>query len=315
MKYLVLLVLISTIIVLPVHAQLTEEIDSKSLDQTFDIPFSLKFGQSANIHAENLKITFLQVREDSRCPVDVTCIWQGTASLEFAISQIQNIPITLSNDNPKSVFGKYQIYLIDVTPYPVSSSTIKQNDYIAFLKITKTDTGMLSPLKQFHSGIIINEILCQNDLHVLTTRPNGKMACVSELTAEKLGWKIIKLDLYDTSVFEFSKANDLFDVKYSINGGIIQDMTFDTDMNSLMIEIDSSSVGILTVEIPRDLLDAKMDYCPPLKENPPDDSFFVLLNGEEIMYDEISTTNQTRTLKIHFLPDSSKIEILGTCLI
>ena len=92
-------------------------------------------------------------------------------------------------------------------------------------------------------------------------------------------------------------------------------MTFDTDMNSLMIAIDSSSVGSLTVEIPRGLLDAKMDYCPPKIDNPPDDRFFVLLDGEEIMFDEISTTNQTRTLKIHFLPDTSKIEILGTCLI
>ena len=284
--------------------------------QKLDTVFELQPQQYAEFPDENLKITFLQVREDSRCPVDVTCIWQGNVGLEFAISQVQNISITLRNDNnPVSVFGKYQIYLIDVKPYPVSSSAIKLDDYIAFLKITKTDTGMLSPLKQFRSGIIINEILCQNDLHVLTARPNGKIACVSELTAERLGWKIINPDLHDTSVFEVSKADDVFDVEYSINGGMIQDMTFDTGANSLMIEIDSSSVGILTVEIPRDLLDVKSDYCPPKSDNPPDDRFFVLLDGEEIMFDEISTTNQTRTLKMHFLPYTSKIEITEACLI
>jgi hypothetical protein len=139
--------------------------------------------------------------------------------------------------------------------------------------------------------------------------------CVHESTAEKLGWKIINPAVANKSVFEIAKNDVLYDVDYSIKGGLIKDMVFDVSANSLLIKIDSSAVGNLIMDIPRGLLDAKMDYCPPHMSDPSDDTFFVLLDGEEIMYDEILTTPENRTLKIHFLEDTSIMEVIATCLI
>lgn len=51
-----------------------------------------------------------------------------------------------------------------------------------------------SPYEQFKSGVTLEKIQCKNDLHVLIKRPNGKIACVYPLTAEKLDWKIINVD-------------------------------------------------------------------------------------------------------------------------
>ena len=203
--------------------------------------------------------------------------------------------------------------------------TTLQNGICIVEEVVKTNSSgiwgpvieypVISPLKQFKSGISYDEIQCKNDMHVLTERPNDKIACVYELTAEKLGWKIINSFIHDKYVFEVAKDNVLFGVDYSIKGGMVKDITSDVDANSLLIKIDSSAVGNLTIGIPRDLVDAKQDYCPPRKVNSPDDLFFVLLDGKEIPYDEISTTNETRTLKIHFLEDTSIIEIIGTCFV
>ncbi len=118
-----------------------------------------------------------------------------------------------------------------------------------------------------------------------------------------------------SSTFSVMKDDVSFDVDYSIKGGTVKEMVFSNTANSLWVAIDSVMQGNLTLTIPRDLLDAKMDYCPPRMENSPDDKFFVLLDGEEIWYDEVKTTPEYRTLQILFLNNSTKIEVLGTCFI
>lgn len=117
------------------------------------------------------------------------------------------------------------------------------------------------------------------------------------------------------SIFEIVKDDTTFDVKYDIKGGTVEDMVYSNSTNSLLITIDSTDKGNLTLDIPRNLLDAKMDYCPPINPNALDDLFFVLLDGEEIAYDEIGTTTELRTLHISFLENSTKIEVIATCLI
>lgn len=115
--------------------------------------------------------------------------------------------------------------------------------------------------------------------------------------------------------FEVVKDDIVFDVGYNVTGGIIEDMVYSADTNSLLITIDSNDEGNLTLSIPRALLDAKFDYCPPINPHPPDDNFFVLLDGEEILYDEILTTTAKRTLQISFLENTTKMEIIAACLI
>ena len=187
---------------------------------------------------------------------------------------------------------------------------------------------LMSPLKQFDSGITFNEIQCKENL-VLIQKYDGSPACVTEQTKQKLierGYAIYtEFSInstgvgYDDSIthlsFEVAKDNMIFDVSYAIKGGIVEDMIFSKNTNSLLVKIDSTDKGNLTLGMPRNLLDAKFDYCIPIKSNPTDDTFIVLLDGEEIAYDEIATTNESRTLQIPFLENSTKIEVVATCLI
>ena len=64
------------------------------------------------------------------------------------------------------------------------------------------------------------------------------------------------------------------------------------DAVSLLVYIESTNDGSITLTIPRSVFDATI--------NDEDDQFFVLVDGEEVDFEEIVTSND-RTLTINFL--------------
>jgi len=98
-----------------------------------------------------------------------------------------------------------------------------------------------------------------------------------------------------------------YNVRYNITGGSILSITADTDANSLIIEISTTSDGELTIILPRALIDAVL-------ENGDDDEFFVLVDAEEVDFDETKTSSD-RTLTIAFFDGAEEIEIIGTFVI
>lgn len=107
----------------------------------------------------------------------------------------------------------------------------------------------------------------------------------------------------------------LFDLKYSIIGASIDEISMSDVKNTMTVRISPMTQGDLEITIPRQLHDSKDDYCPPTKANPPDDQFFVLLDGMEIAYDETKTTSESRTLKIPLGSDSGMIQVVLSCFV
>jgi predicted secreted protein with PEFG-CTERM motif len=97
-----------------------------------------------------------------------------------------------------------------------------------------------------------------------------------------------------------------FSVGYSITGGSVLSITPDVDANSLIIAISTSDDGEVTITLPRGLIDAKIGS--------EDDDFFVLVDGEEVEFEE-ATTSTTRTLTIGFPIGAEEIEIIGTMVV
>ncbi|MEP7141902.1 MAG: hypothetical protein ABI707_03475 [Ferruginibacter sp.] len=99
--------------------------------------------QPVNMDGEILTCSLDSVIQDSRCPVNATCVWQGVAVARFKISRknIQNT-ITLATfkfgeyDTNTTVAG-FKIELINVSPYPELAIPHNYNDYVAEVKITK----------------------------------------------------------------------------------------------------------------------------------------------------------------------------------
>ena len=95
-------------------------------------------------------------------------------------------------------------------------------------------------------------------------------------------------------------------ISYEITNGKITNVIPDLDAVSLLINIEAIDDGSITLTIPRSVLDATI--------NNGDDEFFVLVDGEEVDFDEI-TTSTDRTLTIEFLAGAEQIEIIGTFVI
>ena len=95
-------------------------------------------------------------------------------------------------------------------------------------------------------------------------------------------------------------------IGYKITGGKLLSIMPDVDANSLIISIDATSDGSLTLTIPRSVLDATI--------NGEDDDFFVLIDGEEADFDE-TTSSIDRILTIAFPAGAEEIEIIGTFVV
>ncbi len=83
----------------------------------------------------NVKFTITDV-QDSRCPMDVECIWQGEAEIEIKFdSPFQETIVLSTYDDLIDTVGNYSTKLLDVSPYPVSTETIELENYTIKLKI------------------------------------------------------------------------------------------------------------------------------------------------------------------------------------
>lgn len=103
-------------------------------------PFSLGFGQTANVQAVDIEVKFSNVTEDSRCPFDVVCIWEGQVSilvdLQDSSGSLEHFILTLRGGSSEArLFGNYSIRLLDVQPYPVSTEQTSHSDYVATLVV------------------------------------------------------------------------------------------------------------------------------------------------------------------------------------
>lgn len=103
-------------------------------------------------------------------------------------------------------------------------------------------------------------------------------------------------------------------VKYRIDGNAtVTDSIFSKDTASVIITLDAITSGSLTIELPRTLIDSGHSNCDPHYER--EEPFAVLIDHEEVLFEEIATTSEKRTLSISFQENTKKIEIISFCLI
>lgn len=103
-------------------------------------------------------------------------------------------------------------------------------------------------------------------------------------------------------------GNNVFNVKASLSNGSIQKIEVDPDFTSIVITVTTTDKdGELTITLPRQLIDAKKDGT--------DDTFTVLVDGDEAEFNEAAPTATERTLTIPVKAGAEEIEIIGTMII
>ena len=191
---------------------------SQTLTPVLGVPFEVGVGSHAQVE-NGVEINVLNV-EDSRCPADVLCVWQGEAKISINVIKdsrdLGNFILSTLEEKTTQRFDSFTIKLVEVQPYPYSNKEIKLSDYVVTLVVSDTRT-IVSPLKQYLDGIPIDKIVCSSDLQLIMKKTNGKPACVQPNSVEKLierGWAVHVLPEY---VKDEPKNSDIFELgKYQI---------------------------------------------------------------------------------------------------
>jgi hypothetical protein len=116
-------------------------------------PFRLKVDQTGLVDPQGPMIDFVGVEEDSRCPVDVECVWAGRAVIKVRVSSvgdvlgfgIQDLTLEAGLVDPevnvvKGVQESYLIALQALDPYPQTADEGgAPPDYIATLVVSKLE--------------------------------------------------------------------------------------------------------------------------------------------------------------------------------
>jgi hypothetical protein len=94
----------------------------------------LRVGQEVRVDSD-LRLTFLAVPEDSRCPTHFECFWQGdgAVAIAYAAGTGPSFADTLHTalDPRAAQFAGYAITLLALTPYPDNSFAIPAGRYAA----------------------------------------------------------------------------------------------------------------------------------------------------------------------------------------
>lgn len=101
--------------------------------------FSLPLGKTATVSGTGFRITFNRVTEDSRCPVDVTCVWAGDAKIELIVSRTTASAdyriVSLTPPNNESTAGDLKVRFVSLAPAPRQSEPGPSRAYIAQLVV------------------------------------------------------------------------------------------------------------------------------------------------------------------------------------
>lgn len=107
-----------------------------------DERFTLGPGQTADVEGASLRVTFESVSADSRCPVDVTCVWEGDAVVIVSVqangsARVQR-ELHTSARYPREVdAGDHRVRLVDVAPSPRSGASPAPGDYRVTLLVSR----------------------------------------------------------------------------------------------------------------------------------------------------------------------------------
>lgn len=88
-----------------------------ALDDTLTIPL----GSSATTRDNTVRVTVRSKLQDSRCAVNVQCVWAGSVGVGLRVETLQsaNEGDVNTNVEPRVFWaGQHQISLLDVTPRP-----------------------------------------------------------------------------------------------------------------------------------------------------------------------------------------------------
>lgn len=113
--------------------------ENETVSESFSVGLESKFKINNDYQSLDNYLNFsITEINDSRCPSDVQCIWEGKVDVKIKVLNPTSGTITLSTYHHLiDTIGNYSFEIKDVSPYPVSNKTIKLEEYDVTLKIVE----------------------------------------------------------------------------------------------------------------------------------------------------------------------------------
>ncbi len=288
-----------------------DEIISIRYEHTSQEPFELqKSITEASFESGKIHLRIWSI-EDSRCPSDVQCVWEGQVTVNVNVvvnrEDLGNYSISLNEplDGSLIQLDGYSLQLIKVEPYPTSTELIPVWDYVTTMKFSMNE--ILPPLKQITTGVNLQDVICAEELQLIFKSSDNSPACVKSTTAKKLierGWGVMTNIFYSPpdKIIKINVDDQIIPIHYSITTGKITEIT--SGGYDLIVNIDTDNAGFLTISIPKIILPPGSDgVCN--KTN-----IIILSDGQEVIDPLIEFTRTTNIISIPFTKDTSEIKFL-----
>ena len=170
-----------------------------------------------------------------------------------------------------------------------------------------------SPLKeQIKQHSIVYEIKCMKIEHWLTERPNGKLACVTHGTAEKLGWNDRHFSLANSknNVIETSGVASM--IPYEIMGATLEDLSYQNNIVTATIKPEAQ-YSVLSLMIKNEMITINPEQCDTIHNNTPSTSYVISVNGEETKVGASVNYSKEFIVNIHVTENAEMIQVIGLC--
>lgn len=102
---------------------------------------NLKVGKQKTAKQSKLKVKFVSVTEDSRCPVGVNCVWAGNAKVKVEITGSRGGTKVFEFNTTMGPKGDqvdgWAITMVSLTPVPRANATLNPKNYVAKFSIVR----------------------------------------------------------------------------------------------------------------------------------------------------------------------------------
>jgi hypothetical protein len=105
-----------------------------------DQQFTLAPGETASVEDTSIRVEFVRVSGDSRCPADAICIQGGDALVEIRVTNGGSAEYDLhTGDESRGAIthAGFRVALVQLQPFPFSSRTIQPDEYRATLTVSR----------------------------------------------------------------------------------------------------------------------------------------------------------------------------------
>lgn len=104
-----------------------------------DTSITIAAGDSVRLAGTSLRLTFVGVEGDSRCPADAVCIQGGDALVRFRVDDdglVRTVELHTGRSDAVRLSG-FTFRLEQLVPYPFSSRTIGPDEYRATIRVSR----------------------------------------------------------------------------------------------------------------------------------------------------------------------------------